>query len=227
MKATGCIMAKCVQCGVEVLDDTLTCPLCRSVLKPTEELENMYPNARVTMRKRIFFSRIYLFCGILTEVVLILLNAWQDSMIWWSAIAGLGILYSYMVLRYAIIGKAGYRSKVAVLSMIALMSIVATDFIIGYRGWSVDYVLPAGILLMDVSILGCMAFNKRNWQSYIMWQLAMVLFSLIPMFLYLTGLENNRWIAFAPLVISLLVFSGTMIIGGRRAGIELSRRFHF
>ena len=161
-------MGKCVQCGVEVLDDTLSCPLCRSVLEQTDELENMYPNAGSAMRKRIFFSRIYLFCGILAEAVLILVNACSESMIWWSAIAGLVILYSYMVLRYAIIGKAGYRSKVTVLSLIALLSIVAADFIMGYRGWSVDYVLPAGIVLMDVSILGCMAVNRRNWQSYIM-----------------------------------------------------------
>lgn len=220
-------MGKCIKCNVEILDDVHSCPLCCSVLEQTDELENMYPDARVAMRKRVFFSRVYLFLGILVEMVLISLNAALDSTIWWSAISGLGILYSYLVLRYAIIGKSGYRSKVIVLTLIALLGAVAIDFISGYRGWSVDYVLPAGILLMDAAILGCMAINRRNWQSYIVWQLAMVVFSLIPMFLHVFELENNRFLALAPIAASGLIFVGTMIIGGRRAGVELRRRFHF
>lgn len=223
----GCIMGKCIKCNVEILDDVQSCPLCCSVLEQTDELENMYPDARVAMRKRVFFSRIYLFVGILVEMILISLNLAFASTIWWSAISGLIILYSYLVLRYAIIGKSGYRSKVIVLTLIALMGAVAIDFICGYRGWSVDYVLPAGILSMDVIILGCMFFNRRNWQSYIVWQMAMLAFSLIPMLLHLFELENNRFLAFAPMAFSGLIFVGTMIIGGRRAGIEVRRRFHF
>lgn len=219
-------MGKCCMCNVEILDETEYCPLCRSVLERTEEMQNMYPNARVSMRKRMFFSRVYLFGILILEVVLFSINAFDESLIWWSAIAGLGLLYSYMVLRYAIIGKSGYRSKVTVLSLIAILVAIASDFIIGYRGWSVDYVLPAGILLVDVVILGCMFFNRRSWQSYIMWQIMMILCSLIPVGLHLAGLEKNQFVSFAPLFGSALIFIGTMIIGGRRAAVEIARRFH-
>lgn len=219
-------MGKCCKCSVEILDETEYCPLCRSVLERTDEMENMYPNARVSMRKRIFFSRVYLFCILILEVILVSINSLDESLIWWSAIAGLGLLYSYMVLRYAIIGKAGYRSKVMLLAMIAVLSAIAIDFIIGYRGWSVDYVLPAGVLLTDVIILGCMIFNRRNWQSYIMWQIAMILCSLIPAALHLAGLEKNSFVSFAPLFASISIFIGTLILGGRRAGVEIRRRFH-
>lgn len=220
-------MAKCIKCGVEILNETASCPLCCSVLEHTDEMENMYPDARVAMKRRVFFSRVYLFCGIVAEAMLVAIDAMNKPSIWWSAITGLIILYGYLVLRYAIIGKSGYRSKVTVLSLIALLSIIAVDFIIGYRGWSVDYVLPAGIVLMDAAILSCMLINKRNWQSYILWLLAMVLVSLIPMHLNLLELENNRALAFAPLAFSLAAFLGTLILGGRRAFVELSRRFHF
>ena len=30
-----------------------------------------------------------------------------------------------------------------------------------------------------------MITNRRNWQSYLMWQILMILFSLVPMGLYL------------------------------------------
>lgn len=219
-------MAKCHKCNVEILDETEFCPLCHSVLEATDALEDMYPDVRFQMRKRIFFSRVYLFCGIIAELILILINALCDSTIWWSAIAGLGILYSYTVLRYAIIGKAGYRSKTILLSMIGILSVISIDFVTGYRGWSVDYVLPSAILLMDAGILFCMIYNRRNWQSYILWQFAMILCSLIPILLNLFGLENNRFMAFAPFAVSAILFAGTMILGGRRAAVELKRRFH-
>lgn len=219
-------MAKCHNCNVEILDETEYCPLCRSVLTPSDPLENMYPDVRFAMRRRIFFSRIYLFCGLIAELILILINALSNSTIWWSAITGLGILYGYMVLRYAIIGEAGYRSKTIVLSMIGILSIISIDFITGYRGWSVDYALPGVILLMDVGILVCMIVNHRNWQSYIMLQISMMLCSLLPILLNLFELERNRLMAFTPLAASALLFLGTMILGGHRASTELKRRFH-
>ncbi len=219
-------MAKCIKCNLEILDETEYCPLCHSVLEETDALENMYPDIRLRLYKRTIFSRIYLLCAIIAETALILINILTDSVIWWSVITGLGILYSYMVLRYAIIGKAGYRSKTVVLSMIGIISIISIDFVIGYRGWSIDYVLPSGILTMDAAIILCMIINHRNWQSYIMWQLGMIFISLIPIMLNFFELEKYLFIACTPLVVSGLLFLGTMILGGNRASTELKRRFH-
>lgn len=219
-------MGKCHNCNVEILDETEYCPLCRSVLGPSDALENMYPDVRLAMHRRIFLSRIYLFCGLIAEIVLVFINMLCNSTIWWSAISGLAIVYGYMVLRYAIIGEAGYRSKTILLSMIGILSVISIDFIIGYRGWSVDYALPGVILLMDVGILVCMFINHRNWQSYIILQLSMILCSLVPICLNLFELERNRFMAFAPLAASAMLFAGTMILGGRRATTELKRRFH-
>lgn len=219
-------MGKCKNCCVEILDETEYCPLCNSVLEHSGEFENMYPDARIAMKKMIIISRIYLFCGIIVSLVLVLINYLTSSSIWWSAVCALGILFGYLVLRYAIIGKSGYRTKTLVLATIAVLSIIAIDFITGYRGWSVNIGLPAGILVVDILILGSMIFNHRNWQSYIMLQLVTILLSLIPVLLNIIQLERNRYMAFLPLAVSAAIFLGTMIIGGRKAKTELRRRFH-
>lgn len=221
-------MAKCKTCNIEILDETEICPLCHSILEQTDEVENMYPDVRFMMRKLTIFSRIYLFCAILLQALLFTINYIQfdEVEIWWSAISGLTLLYIYVLIRYAILGQSGYKSKVIILSLIAILTAIAMDLATGYTGWSVDYVLPSAILIVDVIILGCMAYNHRNWQSYIMWQILMVLCSLVPMGLYIAGLERNEYIAFLPIVFSLAIFLGTMIIGDRRARLELKRRFH-
>ena len=219
-------MSKCRNCNVEILDETEFCPLCHSVLEQTEELENMYPDARLKTQKMKFVTRLYLFCALVLEFLLVVIDFNGENQVHWSILVGLGLLYVYMVLRYAVLGKSGYRAKTIVLVLLAILFLVAVDFVTGYRGWSVDYVASGGILLVDAAIIGLMIWNRRNWQSYLMWQIAMVLFSIIPAVLYWAGIERNFIMAFLPLVVSIFLFLGTMILGGRRASQELYRRFH-
>lgn len=219
-------MAKCRKCNIEILDETSICPLCMSILEPTDEVENMYPDVRVRTRWLNLACNIYLFLALCAEAVMIYIDIRLDSPIWWSVLIGLGMLYVYLVLKYAVLGKSGYRSKIITLSILGVLLAVGADMAIGYRGWSVDYVLPSGIVIVDVVILCLMYFNRRNWQSYIMWQLFMILCSLIPAGLFIAGLEQNAYMAFLPLVLSAVIFLGTFIIGSRRARTELYRRFH-
>ena len=131
-----------------------------------------------------------------------------------------------MLIRFAILGKSGYKSKIIILTLIAVLMVIAIDFVSGYRGWSVNYALPSGIILTDTGIIILMITNRRNWQSYLMWQILMILFSLVPMGLYLAELATQPYFAFFPLVFSASLFLGTVIIGDRRARLELKRRFH-
>lgn len=219
-------MSRCKQCNVEILDETERCPLCHSVLEKTVEVENMYPNVRTMTRRLALLSRIYLFVAILVEALLIYLNVLSDSEMFWSAIPGLAMLYGYLVLRYVILGKSGYKGKIIVLTLIAILMVVAIDFVVGYRGWSVNYALPSAILLVDAGILILMCINRRNWQSYMMWQIFMILCSVVPLVLYAVGIVTAPLFALLAFAFSAALFLGTLIIGDRRARTELRRRFH-
>ena len=219
-------MSRCKECNVEILDETERCPLCHSVLEKTVEVENMYPNVRTMTRRLALLSRIYLFVAILVEALLIYLNVLSDSEMFWSAIPGLAMLYGYLVLRYAILGKSGYKGKIIVLTLIAILMVVAIDFVVGYRGWSVNYALPSAILLVDAGILILMCINRRNWQSYMMWQIFMILCSVVPLVLYAVGIVTAPLFALLAFAFSAALFLGTLIIGDRRARTELRRRFH-
>lgn len=219
-------MSKCRKCNIEVLDETERCPLCNSVLEQTMELENMYPNVRIKARKLMLISRIYLFGAILLEVLLVYINVVTDSKTWWSIITALVFVYVYMLIRFAILGKSGYKSKVIVLTVIAILIAVASDFVSGYKGWSVNYALPSGILLIDAGILVLMFTNRRNWQSYMMWEIFMILCSIVPLVFSLVGIATAPFLGELSFAVSVLLFVGTLIIGDRRARTELKRRFH-
>ncbi len=219
-------MSRCRQCNVEILDETEHCPLCNCVLEQTMEVENMYPDVRVMSRKMMLFGRIYLFAAIVTEALLVYLNIVIESKIWWSAITGLALFYGYLLIRFAILGKTGYRMKVVVLTALGVLMFVAIDFLVGYHGWAVNYVLPSGIILIDAGIMLLMIINRRNWQSYLMWQIVMILFSLIPVIFIFAGVVTAPVLSGLAMAFSVALFLGTVIIGDRRARVELMRRFH-
>lgn len=219
-------MSRCRQCNLEVLDETERCPLCGSVLEPTIEVENMYPDVRIMTRKLMLYSRIYLFVAIVTEVLLICINYYSESEIWWSLITGIGLFYGYMVIRFAILGKTGYKAKIIVLTLLAISLAIAIDFLVGYNGWSVNYILPSGILLIDAGIFLLMFINHRNWQSYLMWQIFMIVCSMVPVILYWVGIITHPLLSQVAMGASVALFLGTVIIGDRRARVELKRRFH-
>ena len=219
-------MSRCRQCNIEILDETDRCPLCGSVLEHTVDMENMYPDVKVRARRMMLLSRIYLFVAIVVEAVLVVVNYYGEFETAWSLVTGLILFYGYLVVRFAILGKTGYIEKTIVLTMIAILCLIAIDFVSGYKGWSVRYVFPAAIIAVDAVILILMIFNRRNWQSYIMWQLFMILCSFVTIILYWVGVIYVPYLALIALGTSVFLFLGTLIIGDRRARVELKRRFH-
>ena len=222
----GYTMSKCRNCNIEILDASPFCPLCRTVLETDDSLENMYPNEHIPMRKYHFLSRIYLFTIILIELVLVLVNITMNSEIWWCIISALVLIYSYLVLRYAIIGKSGHRTKAFVLILLAVLSAIAIDFVLGYRGWAIDFMLPTGIIVMDAVLLICILINRRCWHSYITWLISMQIFSIIPVILYAANLEKHWYLAHMPMLFTAVILLGVFIIGGKRSFDEVKRRFH-
>ncbi|MDE6222033.1 MAG: zinc ribbon domain-containing protein [Lachnospiraceae bacterium] len=219
-------MSRCRQCKIEVLDEAERCPLCGTVLEPTMEVENMYPDIRVKSRKLVFISRLYLFMAVVIEIVLMDVCALSEVQSLVCIISGLVLLFGYIVLRYAILGTSGYIAKTVVLTIIAVIMLVAIDFTVGYNGWSVNYVFPSGILLIDVGILTLMIINRKNWQSYLMLQIFMVICSVVAIILSLVQIITDPIVSVIALNLSLILLLGTVIIGGRRARVELKRRFH-
>lgn len=219
-------MSKCRQCKIEVLDETERCPLCGTVVEPTIEVENMYPDIRVKSRKLVFFSRLYLFLAVVIEMILINVCMLTEVQSLVYIISGLVLLFGYIVIKYAILGTSGYIAKTVVLTMLAVLMFVAIDFSVGYNGWSVNYVLPSGILLIDAAILALMAINRKNWQSYLMLQIFMVVCSIVAVVLSAVQIITEPIVSIIALDVSVILLLGTLIVGGRRSRVELKRRFH-
>lgn len=219
-------MSRCRQCKVEIKDETQVCPLCHCVLEQGGEPHDTYPDIRPMVKRLMLAGRIYLFVILVISAVLFAVNYETFHGTWWSGIVIASFAYLYLILRFAIIEDAGYRSKIAVLTLFGVVFVVLIDFLTGYEGWSVNYVIPGGILLVDVGIVILMLVNMRNWQSYLLFQIAMIICSLIPLLLWRFEIITRPLLSLIALGVSVFLFLGSYIIGDRRAKTELKRRFH-
>ena len=225
-------MKRCKNCQVTILDPTMVCPLCSSVLETGRgepekaDISWMYPDVKDVTRVLNFIVKLYTFLAIVIEAGLIAINYVTFSNIWWSAISGVGILYFYMTLRYSFLKNSGYKRVILIQILGGVLLTIAIDFIIGYRGWSVNFVVPSAILLFDVAIIVLMLVNMENWQSYILLQIMTIIFSIVTLILWRVHIIQYPVVTIIAAAVSAVLFVGTLIFGDRRAKMELKRRFH-
>ncbi len=221
-------MAKCVRCNVTITDETMVCPLCNQILEPIEGevTKNVYPNIRAVQKKINLALRLYIFLAAITEALLIYINIKTDSKIMWSAITGFAFLYALITIIFTINRAIGLKLKMANHVLWAVVFVIGIDYAIGYRGWSLSFVLPGGIVAMDVILLILILTHRKHYQDYIPMELMILAVSFLPLILYFQNIASVIQSCVIPIIASALLFLGTVVIGGARSNAELSRRFH-
>lgn len=222
-------MGKCNRCNVWIEDKTIICPLCNNVLEQQgkENKQTMYPDVRLRTKLFQVIGRIYIIIAILLESLLVIINTLTFSGHWWSVICGGVFVYLFIVLNFFVDNSNyGHVLKIAMQAICIVLITILIDFVIGYSGWSVDYVMPSVIILVNLAIIILMIVNNENWQSYISLQITMMLFGLIGIILYQFDLIQKPILMFIAFLSSVVIFLGTILIGDKKAWNELKRKFH-
>lgn len=223
-------MSKCTRCNIEILDKTMMCPLCHGVVENENEesFENhslMYPDVMPAIKRLKFVFKLFVFISILLEILLIIINYITFNGVSWSAICGVGLAYAGFTVYFACQRHSEHRAKILISFFLAMAMFVIIDKILGYSGWSVNYVIPVMVMVIDVVILILMLANSRYWQSYIMPQLIMVVFCIVGMILVLKDVIKHPLLMIIATGVTGIILVGTLIFGDKAASTELSRRF--
>lgn len=212
-----------------VLDDTKTCPLCNRVLTVEEDGEKRppcYPVIDFDAEKFGLLSRIFLLLLILVAVGLGVVNYLTYNGVIWSDAALVLIAYLGVTVFYSVMHRANLASKILVQMVGFQVLTVVFDWVFGYSGWSVNYMVPGSILCANLAIVLLMIVNTMNWQSYFMYQISITIFALIPLVLWLLGVITKPTFSLITTGISVLILVITIVLGDKKVKNELIRRFH-
>lgn len=219
-------MNKCNYCNVFIRDDTERCPLCGGVLEIKTKGVNTYPNVLKTEKAISFVFRLMLFIAIVSIIICIGINYTTGVSVKWSLIVTFSFLYLLSILYMFVRENAGYRVRMYGITAGGVLLVIAIDYICGFKRWSLNYVFPAAIIIMDIALIILMIVNRRNWQSYILPMMCMIPISLIPILLYKLSIVTSPYLLQVAFGLSLFITIGLIILGGSRAKAELYRRFH-
>lgn len=220
-------MRICDRCKIEVLDDTEICPLCHNVLRIEGEDHSFdfFPDVYKKKKTTAIVASMLLFAALVT----LILGIYFDYVLKINAsvlfLLTAAIFYAIVILNF-VTREVGYMIQMFVYTIGAVVLVLLLDSYTGFHGWSVDYVLPGAVLLVNLVLLILMAVNSRNWQGYMASQLIMILIGLIPVVLINLGVVKHPIVSEIAFLSCLFVFLGTLILGGRTAREEMKRRFH-
>lgn len=223
-------MSKCWNCGLQIADPVHVCPLCKCIVESDtdESVKTVYPYlyAERGFKKMQMALNIYTFAAIAAELILLSVLYAVTGTFGLAIMIGAFLVYGFVTLKVSIQMHTGYQLKMIMQTLLAVAVLILIDVETGYRGWSLNYVLPGAFVLMDLAVIVLMFVNSRNWQSYIPMQLLIIVLTFIPWGLYHFGFVTELPFVIVAMGVSIMTFIGTVIVGGKRARTELYRRFH-
>ena len=232
-------MKHCSHCGVDVIDDSEFCPLCFHALEQIpdpldwdpfitpewNQESRTFPVVRPHPGKLERAFRFLLFSAILGSAVFIGLNRILLPRIHWGMVFS-GILFYVTWFFFLFSRDMGYLKRVIVGTGGGVLLIVLGDAVSGFRGWSLAFGIPIAVILLDVTLAMMTIINRKRWTGYLIVELMMIPVGTVPLILGLLGMAAYPALSGAAFLVTLLVFLGTVLIGGPAARAELRRRFH-
>lgn len=218
-------MRVCKKCGVKVRGAETCCPLCQHRLSGEPEAE-VYPQIPTVYRQHELFFKCLILSSVATGVVCAAVNLLIPGGGWWSVFVALGILCFWVSLAYAVRKKDNIPKNITVQVFLVSVLSFGWDWLTGWRGWSLDFVIPIACGAAMLSLFIIAKVMKLPPEDYIVYFMVDILFGVIPLVFYLTGLIRIAVPSVVCISLSFLSLSALIVFEGKEMLRELIRRFH-
>lgn len=218
-------MRICKKCGVQVRGAEIFCPLCQHRLPGGPE-EPVYPKIPTVYRQHEFFFKCLILCSVAAGVVCAAVNLLIPGNGFWSVFVALGILCFWVSLAYAVRKKDNIPHTITVQVFLISILSVGWDFITGWHGWSLDFVIPIACSTAMLSLFIIAKVMRLPPEDYLVYFMVDILFGVVPLVFYLTGLTRVAVPSVVCISLSILSLAALIVFEGREMLRELIRRVH-
>ncbi|MBU1144359.1 MAG: hypothetical protein KJ971_00695 [Firmicutes bacterium] len=223
-------MKHCDKCQVDVDTTQKYCPLCHQLLKGEGDLTNpeLYPEY-IPQRRQVLplTKKILLFVTVIAIVTLIGINLFDGSNTFWSLIPLGAILYFWTIVRYGILSKQNIAFKLAFLTSILIIILNLVDQAYGdVQGWALNYVTPMSLLACNLAISFIIWIKRINYRDYLFYLMTIIIFSIIPIVLYLFDVITILWPSITALGLAVFILLFIIFFFPKSIKDEIKKRFH-
>lgn len=185
----------------------------------------IYPE-KVKAKKSDKIIKILIGVSIGIAVILLLINKLTTPSIPWAALANSGILYSWVVVIYSIKKNVNIAGHVLLQTIAISMLTVYIDYKLGFKGWSINIAIPIMIIIANITMLVLTIVSYKKYIKYAIYQLIIVLFSMLPIVLMTENMVEEKTISMIASGISILNFLLCLMLCAKDMKEAIIRKFH-
>ncbi len=219
-------MLYCRHCKVNIAGRRIHCPLCGGDLTGEADISDVYPDIpnKLSYSKRAM--QIISASALVASVICVAVNLLIPTKIFWALFAVFGLFCGWL---WAMIGIA--KKSVVINNIVwqlVLISLCALlwDCFTGWRGWSVDFVLPCVCFGAMLAIIVLSRVMHIPGKGYTFNLIVCAVIGLIPLILLLTGVLHIIIPSIICTASSLIVIILLFIFRWRTTCREIQKKLH-
>ena len=155
-----------------------------------------------------------------------LINKLTTPNIPWAALANGGIVYIWITVIYSIKKNTNIAGHVLIQTLAISLLTVFIDYKLGFKGWSIEIAIPIIIMIANITMLVLTIVSYKKYIKYAIYQLIIVLFSMLPILFIEENMVNNIVLSIIASSISILNFILCLILCAKDIKEAVIRKFH-
>ena len=185
----------------------------------------IYPK-KLSSKKGELILKICIISSIVMAILLFVINKVLTPQIPWAALTNAGIVYIWVTVLYAINKNINIAGHVLVQTIAISVLTVYIDYMLGFKGWSINIAIPILIIISNITMLVLTIVSHKKYIKYAIYQLMIVIFSMIPVALMYKNYIDNKVLTVVATGISILNLILTLTLCAKDVKEAIIRKFH-
>lgn len=219
-------MKYCNYCKVSIRGESDKCLLCDNILEKSEiKSDNVFPYIPPFYEGHLAL-KIMIFISIVALVVSFGINIIFPSSINWPILFMLAVISIWFGLINIIQKKYHIAKKIVRQVVIISILSVVWDYITGWKGWSLDYIIPIACVSAMIIMYVTAKIMSLSIRDYITYALLDGVFGIIPILFIIFDLVNVIYPSIISIGFSIISLSAIFIFHGKDIRCEIDKRMH-
>lgn len=219
-------MKYCNNCNVSVVGKRKICPLCQGRLTGDKAQEEVFPKISFVYQEHTMFFKIMMLISIIVGTLSLGLNILLPFGGAWSlfVLGGLGSVWASLIT--AINQRKNIPKNIVYQVMTISVIGLLWDLLTGWRGWSINYVIPLVCIFAMISMAIISKIRKLHIEDYILYLIIDGLFGIVPIIFIILGFLDVLYPSVICIATSIISLSTIIIFEDKKLIAEIKRRLH-
>lgn len=219
-------MTRCDNCGVNITGVRSHCPLCGKKLSDAaDEDYDIFPK----VKKRISYNLIVKITTFAALVAILVINIINSSFIPHLALyvpLSLSVGCAWIIIVVGVRKRKNIPKNILYEAVISILLCLLWDHVTGWRGWSVNYVIPITFAALNSFYFAMSYIDRSKNTQYNIYFIISLIGTLISIVLWSTGAAADTPFVTISIGVGISLLIAQLIFRGKSFLSELHRRFH-